>query len=121
MNKWQIICPLLAMLIVAVVFAVISGREHHRYYVYAHSRLIGEDLATATNSPHLSQIDADLQKSLAQFLHSPAGVANVYMGDVPAPIGDGSACSRVVLSNATGARLEIRLRQDDASGKFQAM
>ena len=41
MNKWQIICPLVALAIVAVGFALISGSHRHRYYVYAQTRMIG--------------------------------------------------------------------------------
>jgi hypothetical protein len=88
-NKWQIICPVVAIAIVAVVFAMLSGRNHHRYFVYAHSRMIGEDLVATTNSPHLVQVDPALQKRLSEFLVSPAGLSDVLIGDEPSPNGDG--------------------------------
>lgn len=31
-NKWQIICPVVALVLAGMVFAVVSGRNHHRYY-----------------------------------------------------------------------------------------
>ena len=77
MNKWQIICPLAAIAIVATVFAVVSGSNHHRYYVYAQTRMIGQELIATTNSTRLVQIGPGLQKRLSEFLVSPAGVAGV--------------------------------------------
>ncbi len=106
---------------VAAVFAFVSGRNHHRYFVYAHSRMIGEELATATNSPHLVQLGPDLQNCLSQFLASPAGLSDVQLGDERSPLGDRSACSRIILSNAAGARLGIRLCQNEAPGKFHVL
>lgn len=121
MNKWQIICPIAAIATVVVVFAVISGRNHHRYFVYAQSRMVGEELATTTNSPHLVQVGLALRKQLSEFLVLPAGLSEVLVGDEPPPIGDGSACSRVILSNAVGGRLGIRLRQDAQQERFQVL
>ncbi len=121
MNKWQIICPLVAMAIVGVVFAIVSGSNHHRYYVYAQSRMIGEELVATTNSARLVHIGSGLQKRLSEFLVSPAGVAEVLLGDEPSPIGDGAACSRVIVSNAVGGRLGIRLRQDAKPERFHVL
>ncbi|HYG35351.1 MAG TPA: hypothetical protein VEC99_11230 [Clostridia bacterium] len=100
---------------------MISGRNHHRYFVYAHSRMVGEELAATTNSPHLVQIGSSLQKRLSEFLLPPAKLSLVLIGDEPPPIGDGAACSRVVLSNAAGKRLGIRLRQDTEPEKFHIL
>ncbi|HRY49498.1 MAG TPA: hypothetical protein P5186_15720 [Candidatus Paceibacterota bacterium] len=121
MNKWQIICPLVAIAIVAVVFAMVSGRNHHCYYVYAQTRMIGQELITATNSTRLVQIGSGFRKRLSEFLVSPAGVAEVELGDEPSPIGDGTACSRVIVSNATGGRLGMRLRQDAEPERFHVL
>ena len=86
MNKWQIICPLVAMAMVGVVFAIVSGSNHHRYYVHAQSRTIGEELVATTNSARLVHIGSGLQKRLSEFLVSPAGVAEVLLGDEPSPV-----------------------------------
>ena len=121
MNKWQIICPLVAIFLVAAVFSVISGRNHQRYYVYAHTRMIGEELLTSTNSAYLVQVGDDLEKRLSEFLVASAGVAEVELGDEPSPIGDGTACSRMIVSNAAGGRLGIRLRQDADPERFHVV
>ena len=111
----------MAALVAAAVFALLSGRSHHRYFVHAHSRMVGEELAATTNSPHLVQVGPGLQKQLSEFMASPARLSEVLLGDEPSPLGDGSASSRVVLSNAAGARLGVRLRQDKTPGKFHAV
>ena len=124
MNKWQVLCPLAAIAIAAVVFAVfavVSGSNHHRYYVQAQTRMMGRELIATTNSARLVQLGPGLRKRLSEFLSSPAGVAEVVLGDAPSPIGDGSACSRLVISNATGGRLGIRLRQDSEPERFHVL
>jgi hypothetical protein len=90
-NKWQIICPLIVIAIVVVVFGMASGRNHHRYYVYAQTRMVGEKLIMTTNSTRLVQIGSGLQKMLSEFLVSQAGVEHVELGDEPSPIGERSA------------------------------
>ena len=101
--------------------AMVSGRNHHRYFVYAHSRMIGEELVMTTNSTRLVQIGSGLRTKLSEFLASPAAVQQVELGDEPSPIGDGTACSRVILSNAAGARVGIRLRQDAEPERFHVV
>ncbi len=121
MNKWQIICPLAAFAIVAVVFAMVSGSKHHRYYVQAQTHMLGQELIATTNSSRLGRLDSGLQKRLSEFLASPAHVAAVLLGDEPSPIGDGVASSRLILSNAAGERLAIRLRQGSGPEKFYVL
>jgi hypothetical protein len=118
MNKWQIIFPVAAMVVVAGVLAVMSGRKHHHADVIARTQMIGQDLIAKTNSPHLLRMSPLVQKRLAEFLQSKAGVAEVKLGDEPAPIGDGTASSRLILSNAAGVRLGIRLEQDSEPERF---
>jgi hypothetical protein len=121
MNKWQIICPLVAIALVVIVFTAIRGRAHRAYYIQAHTRMIGEDLIARTNSSHLVQIGPGLRKRLSDFLAFPSGVADVQLGDEPSPIGGGAACSRLVVSNVTGGRLGIRFRQDSAPERFHVL
>ena len=120
-NKWQIICPLVAIAIVAVVLVIVSGRNHHRYYVYAQTRMIGQELIAITNSTRLVHIGPGIQKKLSEFLSIPASVAEVLLGDEASPIGDGAACSRLIVSNAAGGRLGIRLRQDVEPERFHVL
>ncbi len=109
------------MAIVAVGFAVVTGANHHRYYLYAQTRMIGQELIATTNSTRLVHLGSGLQKRLAEFLASPAGIAEAVLGDEPSPIGDGAACSRLVVSNAAGGRLGIRLRQDSEPERFHVL
>src|SRR5687767_8743803 len=110
MNKWQIICPLVAMAIAAVVFATIFGRRQHRSFIVVASHSIGSDLIASTNSSHLVRLGPDLTARLGDLLSSTTHVAGVHLGDLPAPFGDGRACSRIVLTNQAGRGLAIRLR-----------
>src|SRR6266853_455132 len=100
------------MAIVSLVSLVSSASSHRRYYVSAQTRMIGQELIAATNSQRLVRLGPELENRLSQFLHSSSAVAEVRLGDEPSPIGDGTACSRLILSNATGERLGVRLRQD---------
>jgi len=74
-----------------------------------------------TNSTRLVQIGSGLRTKLSEFLASPAAVQQVELGDEPSPIGDGTACSRVILSNAAGTRVGIRLRQDAEPERFHVV
>ncbi len=121
MNKWQVLCPLAVIAIAVIAFTMVSGSNHHRYYVRAQTRMIGRELLAATNSVRLVPTDPGFRKRLSEFLSSRAGVAEVVLGDAPSPIGDGTACSRLILSNATGGRLGIRLRQDSEPERFHVL
>jgi hypothetical protein len=120
-NKWQIICPVVALLIVGLVFGVIAIRGQHRGFISVASRSIGGDLITATNSSHLVRIGPDLQARLSELLSARAHVADVLMGDEPSPFGDGTACSRLFLTNDAGRGLLIRLRPAEQSGMFHVL
>lgn len=121
MNKWQIICPVAAMLVGVMAMAVVATRTQHRGVIIAASSSIGHDLITDTNSAHLVRLGSHLRAQLSQLLGSPTHVAAVFPGDEPPPTGDGSACSRLVLTNNAGQRLLIRLRQADRSGMFDVV
>ncbi len=84
------------------------------------SRSLGAELIAATNSPHLVRMSPFLKAQLDRMLGSPTRVAAVLAGDAPRPAGDGSACSRIVLTNAVGHGLLLRLRQA-GSGKFEVV
>src|SRR4051812_24955130 len=121
MNKWQIICPVAAMLIAALVFGIIAVRGQHRGFISVASRSIGGDLIASTNSSHLVRIGPDLQAYLAELLSARTHIAAVLLGDEPSPIGDGTACSRLVLTNDAGRGLLIRLRPAEESGMFHVL
>ena len=56
---------------------------------------------------------------LSELLRSPTQIATVLLGD--SPTGDGTACSRVVLTNELAEDLEIRFRQVSSPGMFQVL
>ncbi len=121
MNKWQIICPVVALVLAAMVIAVITGRGHHRAFISAASHAVGHDLIASTNSARLVRIGPDLQSRLSSLLGAPTRVSTVLFGDEPSPFGDGRACSRVVLTNDSGQGLLIRLRQADSPDTFHVL
>jgi hypothetical protein len=121
MNKWQIICPVVAIAVVAIFALGGQGRREHRYYVLEQTRMIGEELSRGTNSPRLAALGPALQARLSEFLTPQSGVAEVVLGDQSAPLGDGAACSRLVLSNSIGERLGIRLQQDAGPERFHIL
>jgi hypothetical protein len=120
MNKWQIICPVAALLVAGMVAGIIVVRDQHRGVIIAASRSLGSDLVAATNSSRLVRLSPHLRAQLGELLASPTRVSSVLAGDVPPPAGDGSACSRVILTNAAGRQLLIRLR-DEGAGRFEVV
>jgi hypothetical protein len=121
MNKWQIICPVAALLVFGMVMAVVATRGQHRGIIIAASSSIGHDLITVTNSSRLFRLRPHLRTRLSELLGSPTHIAAVLPGDEQPPTGDGSACSRLVLTNNAGQRLLIRLRQANRSGMFEVV
>jgi hypothetical protein len=83
--------------------------------------MIGRDLIARTNSERLVQIGSALPLRLSSFLRSSSAVAEVKLGDEPSPIGDGTASSRLILSNAVGERLGIRLRSCAEPERFRVL
>jgi hypothetical protein len=121
MNKWQIICPV-AVIILAVMFLLMRHHQPEQPTdVLAQTQMIGQDLASTTNSSRLSRITPILRQRLSDLLSSPSSVAEAVLGDEPAPVGDGNACSHLVLSNAAGARIGIRLAPEPGSDKFYVL
>ena len=121
MNKRQIICLVVAMLVLGLVVALLVVRSQNRGLIRAASLSIGQDLIRTTNSTHLVRVGPYLRAQLSDLLASPTRVATVLLGDARSPDGDGSACSRLVLTNKAGHRLLIRLRRADRTGMFDAV
>jgi hypothetical protein len=121
MNKWQIICPVVAMIIAVMTIGVITGGSERRSFIGMASRSIGQDLIHATNSSHLVRVGPDLQERLAGLLGLPTHISTVLFGDEPPPNGNGGACSRLVLTNTAGQGVLIRLQQADNPGMFRIL
>jgi hypothetical protein len=121
MNKWQLICPVVAMLAFGMVVAIVATRSQHRAVIQAASLSIGQDLIQTTNSTRLLRVGPQLQAQLSVLLSSPTHVAAVLRGDARRARGDVAACSRIVLTNHAGQRLLVRLAQADHSGMFEVV
>ena len=119
MNKWQIICPVAALIVAGMVVAVVAVKAQRRGIIIAASSSIGHDLITATNSSRLVYVSPYLKAQLSTLLGSPTRVGAVLSGDEPN--GGGMACSRLVLTNSAGQRLVIRLRQEGGFGMFEVV
>jgi hypothetical protein len=118
MNKCRTICLRVTVVITVLAVGIIYEVHEHRSFLRAASRSIGNDLIQGTNSPHLVRISQDFQAHLSELLTARTRVADVLLGDEPSPIGGGTACSRVVLTNDVGKDLLIRLRVADKHGGF---
>lgn len=107
------------MAIAVVIIAWGQGSAHSRYYLTSQGRQIGLDLLKTTNSPQLVRMGVGLEGRLSSMFITNAGVAQVLLGDASSPIGNGKASCRLILTNASGDSLGIRLRAD--SGKFHVL
>lgn len=121
MNKWQIICPVFAILLVVIVGGVIHELGEQRHYTAMATDSIGRDLTSTTNSPHLAGIDPELHARLSELLRSRASVAAVILGDEELPTGRGKACSQLVVTNDLGEGLAMRLGPDRNSWFFRVL
>ncbi len=64
MNKWQIICPVAAMLLFGLAFGSVALKGQHRGYIQVATRSIGGDLIRSTNAAQLVHIGPDLHARL---------------------------------------------------------
>jgi hypothetical protein len=119
MSRWQTICTIVAILLAGLFFGHIAIKDQQRGFINVASRSIGHDLITTTNSSHLVGVGPELRIRLSELLASRTGIADVLPGDEPPPFGDGTACSRLVLTNNSGEGLLIRLRPTKDSDFFR--
>jgi len=101
-----------AAVIATVVGAnfVRSAAESRRYVTLIATASAGHELINATNTIHMIQLDPAFRTCLSRLLISPTGIQKVVLGDERPPVGDGHASSRLVLTNALGQGLAVRLR-----------
>ena len=110
MNKLQqIIVTGSGIAIGAAILGFAHSRLNHQRSLTTRTHQIGQELITNTNSLHLISLRPGLAGQLSDLLGSPTRVAAVLPGDEPAPVGDGSACSRLILTNQLAKGLEFRL------------
>lgn len=53
MNKWQIICPSVAIVVVVIVIVFMHGESQRRHFIGARSSATGSDPSATTNSARL--------------------------------------------------------------------
>src|ERR1700745_734849 len=102
MNKRAIIWSAVAIAIVAAVLVVLATKhrlETSNQLITSRTYQIGQDLIAHRSSQHLAGLPPGLAGQLSNLLGSPTRVSTVLLGDEPPPIGDGSACSRLILTN----------------------
>ena len=121
MNKWQIICPVTALLLVGLGFGIQEKRRARNVLISVTAHSIGRELIATTNSTHLFRIGPGLQMKLSEFLGVRTRVADVLSGDEPPPFGDGAATMRLVLTNELAKGLVIRLRPAEKPDMFHVL
>jgi hypothetical protein len=113
MNRRSLVLLVIALVFVAALIGVSALRhmaEGKRYFITVASYSLGKELIETTNSSMAVAVGPELRAQLSQLLAFTTHIARVQLGDEPAPVGDGRASSRVILTNALAHGLGIRLR-----------
>src|ERR1044071_5266756 len=112
MNKWQIMCPVAAMVLVLLMMtpkAVSRYKMNHRDSITYSTRCVAWDLERQTNSTLLVSISPELKKTLDAFLTTPTAYVETFrFGDEPAPVGDGTATYRLYIRNFNDDCIALR-------------
>jgi hypothetical protein len=123
-NKRRLI-PLAVIVAILAAVAAILAIQHRvaesNRSVISRTYQIGQDLIAHARSPQLSGLPPGLAGQLGNLLNSPTHIAAVLLGDEPPPVGDGSACSRLILTNQMAKGLELRLCPATVPGQFRVM
>lgn len=112
-RKWEIICPIVALLLTGIIFGTVHFRNEQRAFRLMMAQQVGEDLIASKDSKRVVRVGDGLRAKLSEYTAGHAKVADVRVGDEPSPIGDGRASNCVILSNDAGAMLSIRLMPAD--------
>ena len=121
MNKRQVITAAVVIGLVLIAGVYVHGQRQRTQFISMMARKIGQDLLTTTNSVHLDRVGTGLRGQLISLLRSRTQVAEVRMGDAPQPLGDGQAHCQLVLTNAAGKGVVIRLQQTPVPEKFHVV
>jgi hypothetical protein len=125
MNKWQIICPAGAVVLLLLLTApayVKRIRMHRQDVIIENAIWVARDLESKTNSDLLDRIPPRVQQELSSFLTTPtAYVETLRFGDEPPPLGDGTATHRVYIRNLDDKFIALRLRYDSNLRKFHLL
>ena len=121
MNKQQIIAPLVAMGIVALVGVFLFSRNQSRGLLRARTYNVANEIISTTNSSSIHTIGPDLHATLVELLGSPTSIVKVPLGDESYPIGDGRASVRLFLKNDAGKHIGIRLLWNADINQFDVL
>jgi len=124
MNQRRIIAwgaTLVILVLLVVVVAMAHRQAASNQILIARTRQIGQDLISHANSAQLPGLPPGMAGQLANLLGSPTHVAAVLLGDEPPPVGDGSACTRLILTNQLAKGLKIRLGPASTPDKLRIM
>ncbi len=115
MNKWQIICPVCAMLLFALSLGFIAMRSNSNEVYLAMASHVAVELVGTTNFDLISPMPPDLKSNLASFLASPARLASLRrdVTDPTHPV--------ICLRNDAGHMMEITLAWQTKTKKFSAI
>jgi hypothetical protein len=124
MNKRRILWPAGVVVVVAAVTMVVAMKHRldaSNQIITSRTHQIGQDLISHASSAQLIGLPPGLAGQLSNLLSSPTHVATVLLGDEPPPVGDSSACSRLILTNQLAKGLELRLSWASAPDKFRIL
>jgi len=103
------------LILVASAWFTSRAKQERRDLMLALSMSVGSDLVHTTNSRALTGVTAELQSDIKQIQASPTQ-AIIRTGDDSPPLGDGRAYFRLLLTNAIGQGLTLRLRPESEPG-----
>ena len=118
MSNWKVLGPIAIVALTAALFVITYKQRSNHGLIAERSRALGQDLVTRTNSTRLASSPMGFTSQLSALLGSPTHIAAVLIGDDPAPLGDGSACSRLILTNENARGIQLRLGQTADPEKF---
>lgn len=125
MNKWQLICPVAAVVLVLLLASPIYVRRvrmQRRDAITWGAICAGRDLQLQTNSTLLVSMPPRLEQALKEFLTTPSAYLDtIRFGDEPPPIGDGTATHRVYIRNFKEDSIALRLRYEPKLKKFHVL
>jgi hypothetical protein len=121
MNWTQIKCIVYLLAGVALISYALTVVATRRIGIRGAMASAGQELARGgTENERIERMGSGLKNELSGFLTSRAGLHRVLWGDAEAPLGDGKATGRVILTNGVGEELGIRLHYLD-NGKFETL
>lgn len=114
-----------ALAAIAVALTVVLAMTHRlgasNQAIVDRTYSIGRDLIAHGNSSQLAGLPPGLAGQLSNLLGSATQIAAVLPGDEPSPIGDGSACSRLILTNQLAKGLELRFCPALTGDKYRVL